>query len=75
MPNSLEDAKNALDSIIKKSRVHFGTIPFLRYPRTNPIERPQCPRHHQTQYSARQRKLLGIHYTPDSVIDYIRHLS
>jgi adenine-specific DNA-methyltransferase len=27
--------------------------------------------HHQTQYSKQQRKLLGIHYTPDSVIDYI----
>jgi len=34
----------------------------------------QSARHHQTQYSAQQRKLLGIHYTPDSVIDYIvRH--
>lgn len=34
----------------------------------------QSARHHQTQYSAKQRKLLGIHYTPDSVIDYIvRH--
>ncbi len=28
-------------------------------------------RHHQTQYSALQRKLLGIHYTPNSVIEYI----
>jgi hypothetical protein len=34
----------------------------------------QSARHHQTQYSEQQRKLLGIHYTPDSVIDYIvRH--
>ena len=34
----------------------------------------QSARHHQTQYSAQQRKLLGIHYTPDSVTDYIvRH--
>ena len=26
---------------------------------------------HQTQYSAQQRKLLGVHYTPDNLIDYI----
>ncbi|MEB3341513.1 Eco57I restriction-modification methylase domain-containing protein [Okeania sp.] len=28
-------------------------------------------RHHQTKYSAKKRKLLGVHYTPDNVIDYI----
>lgn len=34
----------------------------------------QSARHHQTQYAQSQRKLLGIHYTPDNVIDYIiRH--
>lgn len=33
----------------------------------------QSARFHQTQYSKKQRKLLGIHYTPDSVINYIVH--
>jgi len=34
----------------------------------------ESARNHQTKYSEQQRKLLGIHYTPDSVIDYIvRH--
>jgi adenine-specific DNA-methyltransferase len=28
---------------------------------------------HQSQYSDRRRKLLGIHYTPEIIIDYIVH--
>ena len=27
--------------------------------------------HHQTKYSGEQRKLLGIHYTPEAVVEYI----
>jgi len=44
------------------------------YTSSPPMKIEQSARHHQTQYSEQQRKLLGIHYTPDSVIDYIvRH--
>jgi len=27
--------------------------------------------HHEQNYSATDRKTLGIHYTPDSIVDYI----
>lgn len=31
--------------------------------------------YHQSQYSSEQRKLLGVHYTPDEIVEYIvRHI-